>query len=903
LEKRRKMKIAKSKTMAILIAALLTFSMTASMMLTPTASAHTPPLQIPTYAYVVAVPNPVGVGQQAHVLMWLNQLMDGAALTNNIRFHNYQLTITAPDGKNTTQTFSVVSDPTSNQGYFFTPTVTGKYTLTFNFPGQLYNFPAQMTPVGPNNAYIGDTYEGSSASTTLTVQQAPVGIYPPTPLPTQYWTRPIYGENSNWYTISSNWLGSPWGTNQGYGSEFPGDAIGPQTSHIMWTKPLQSGGVVGGTINTSILGDTYFEGSAYNNRYDNPIILEGMLYYTEPISFGGATSGPTVCVNLQTGQQIWSSNSIPALSFGYIYDVQDPNQHGVYPPILFAVTPPPFIGYMPLSTWEAFDANTGDPLFNVTNVPSGTSAIGPSGEYLILTLTNHGTPTQPSWYLAEWNSSRLWDNEWSGPSTSPSVVPPITNGRWTGGTVMTPMGPAYYPSLYDWNVSIPWLNTQTAAPSLLEAFTGNMVLGMVGTYPGPPSLFGPGSWSPYTYFAVNINATSGTVGTLLWHQTYQAPAGNLTVEWGGADPSVNVFVEQIKETNAFVGYSMTTGEKLWGPTPAEAALDYYNFGYNAGGNEEGTALAYGKLYSGGFSGIIYCYDLKTGNLLWTYGNGGEGNSTNSGLPYPGWYPTSIYAIGNGIIYTTTTEHTLETPIYKGALTRAINATTGQQIWTLSAVTGQSGPPGTGAIADGYATFFNGYDNSIYVVGRGSSATTVTASPSVTTYGDNVVIRGTVMDTSAGTQQSEQKADFPNGVPCASDASMSAWMSYVYQQQTEPTSFTGVPVTISVTDSNHNCYDIGTATTDASGMYTLTWTPIITGNYTVTATFAGTLGYWPSNAETSFNVMSAPPTAPPYPTPVTGLASTGSLELGIAAVIIVIVIIGIVLAILTVRKRP
>ena len=26
--------------------------------------------------------------------------------------------------------------------------------------------------------------------------------------------------------------------------DFPGDAIGPQTSHIMWTKPLQSGGVV-----------------------------------------------------------------------------------------------------------------------------------------------------------------------------------------------------------------------------------------------------------------------------------------------------------------------------------------------------------------------------------------------------------------------------------------------------------------------------------------------------------------------------------------------------------------------------------------------------------------------------------------------------------------------------------
>jgi hypothetical protein len=893
----------KSKAVAILIALFLSISMTASMMLIPTASAQTSPINIPTYAYVVAEPNPVGVGQQAHVLIWLNQLIDGAALTNDIRFHNYQLTITEPDGTNTTQTFPVVSDPTSSQGYFFTPTATGTYTLTFNFPGQLYNFPAQMTPVGPNNAYIGDTYEASSASTTLTVQQAPVGIYPPTPLPTQYWTRPIYGENTNWYAISSNWLGSPWGTNQGYGSEFPGDAIGPQTSHIMWTKPLQEGGIVGGTINTSILGDTYFEGSAYNNRYDNPIILDGMLYYTEPISFGGATSGPTVCVNLQTGQQMWSNPSMPALAFGYIYDVQDPNQHGVYPPILFAVTPPPFIGYAPLSTWEAFDAYTGDPLFNVTNVPSGTSAIGPSGEYLILTLTNDGTPTQPSWYLAEWNSSRLWDNEWSGPSTSPSVVPPITDGSWTGGTVMTPMGPAYYPSLYDWNVSIPWLNTQTAPPSLLEAFTENMVLGMVGFYPGPPSLFGPGSWSPYTYFAVNINATEGAIGSILWKNTVQAPAGNITVEWGGADPSVNVFVEQYKETNNFVGYSMSTGQKLWGPTASQAALDYYNFGYNAGGNEEGTALAYGKLYSGGFSGIIYCYDLKTGNLLWTYGNGGEGNSTNSGLPYPGHYPTSIYAIGNGIIYTTTTEHTLETPLYKGALTRAINATTGQQVWTLSAVTGQSGPPGTGAIADGYATFFNGYDNSVYVVGRGPTATTVSAPQIGVTTATPITITGTVLDTSAGTQQSEQKADFPYGVPCASDASMTQWMGYVYQQQPEPTNFVGVQVQLAVLDSNGNHYPIGYATTDMSGTYSLTWTPPIPGNFTIYATFAGTNGYWPSYAETHLYAGSPPPTPAPTSPPVTGLASTGTVELGIAVVVIVIVICVAVLAVLMMRKRP
>ena len=43
-------------------------------------------------------------------------------------------------------------------------------------------------------------------------------------------------------------------------------------------------------------------------------------------------------------------------------------------------------------------------------------------------------------------------------------------------------------------------------------------------------------------------------------------------------------------------------------------------------------------------------------------------------------------------------------------------------------------------------------------------------------GQSVVIRGTVMDISAGTKQNEQASDFPNGVPVCSDASMSQWMA-------------------------------------------------------------------------------------------------------------------------------
>ena len=73
-------------------------------------------------------------------------------------------------------------------------------------------------------------------------------------------------------------------------------------------------------------------------------------------------------------------------------------------------------------------------------------------------------------------------------------------------------------------------------------------------------------------------------------------------------------------------------------------------------------------------------------------------------------------------------------------------------------------------------------------------------------------------------------DFPNGVPVVSDASESAWMEYVYMQKPEPTNVIGVPVTLSVIDSNGNQRQIGTATTDASGTFALTWTPDIPGNF-------------------------------------------------------------------------
>ncbi len=976
------MNFAKNKTAAISIVILFIISMGASTMLIPNATAHSPPWQIPTYAYIVATPDPVGVGQTVTIYLWLDPVYgvaggatpvagtngttaSAALLSNTYRFHNYQLTITPPNGTATTQTFPVITDTTSSMYTTLIPTDIGTYTLNFTYPGQVYGADGNGYS---GSSLINDTYLPSNATATITVQQQPIPA-PVTgfPLPTEYWTRPIYGENTNWYSIASNWLGTGAAVNPAYGSgtitgfaqsqmnRYPGDAVGSQTAHIMWTKPLEMGGVVGGQIGSSTLGLGYFEGSAYNNRVQNPIIIDGILYYTEPVSLTGITSGPTDAVDLRTGKLLWSNSNIPSLSFGYVYSLYNGDQHGVYPPILFTS-----------NFAQGFDAYTGAALFNVTGVPTGMVAMGPSGEQLRYVFANTGNTTNPQWYLAEWNSSRLWQQSGSNPYTSGSSLlsPAIinaTNGALvttfpipitgttgtlpTGTSISVPYGStltvnANIPinsttnpgngistTTYDWNVSASWVNTMPLQPgynttsgltipatpgsnpvTVLAAFPNNMLLCRNGSLPigfaannvGYPQL-------PFTFFAVNLNAslTGHNVGDILWTQTYNPPAGNLTLAYGGADPTAwngngyGVFIVAYAETRQWTGYSMSTGAQIWGPTASQPAFDYYGnpiYPYLTG------QVAYGNLYCSGFAGVCFAYNLTTGNVEWTYGNGGAGNSTNAGLnTFYGDYPTFINAVGNGVIYLVTTEHTITDPIYKGALARAINATDGTEIWTLSDYTGEFGSMSY-AIADGYNTMFNGYDDQLYTVGRGTTTTTVTASPATPTLGNNVVITGTVMDTSAGTMQNQQAANFPKGVPVASDASMTAWMGYVYQQKPLPTNFTGVPVTISVLDSNNNFRSIGTATTDANGAFSFTWKPDISGDYKLYATFAGTNGYWPSNSETAINTMQTSATTPPTSSP-TNLATTTDLLTYIAVSAILIIIAIAIVGILLLRKHP
>jgi outer membrane protein assembly factor BamB len=889
----------KKRLTTILFIALLVSSM-ATFLIAET-SAHTPPWNIPTFAHIYAATNPIGVGQQASIYLFLTPTYADTLMTNDYRFHNYELIITAPNGKVTTQKWDTIWDTTSNQIATFTPDQVGVYNLTFIFPGQYVN----DYPRSPTSAYLNDYYLPSNATTTLTVQEDPILELPVNPLPTEYWSRPIYGENPFWYIISSNWLGSGM---PGYGGmngpnqrQFAPDAVGSQTAHIMWTKSLQPGGVVGGN-NFEILGDTYFEGTAYQQRYVNPIIVYGRIYYKEPFSFSG-TGGDTVCVDLQTGEEVWRKSDIPALSFAYISGMHTPNYHGVYPAILFTS-----------NFGNAYDADTGKPLFNVTGVPSGASVIGPLGEMIKYNFFNNGTTSNPDWYLTQWNSSRMWSGsstawniqttttttttwQWENTTIYVNNVPQTQSKNVTTTTQTTAVQASrgiFYDSISEstQNKSISWRKSMPNTPTILGAIYNDILLCRNGSYPALGD-----NGQPYTYFAVDINKSRGTFGNVLWWKTVNQPEGNITtISFAGMDPS-GYFCESYRQTQQFAFFNLRTGEFIRLSEP-QAALDYY------GSNGPGTlsnVVAYGRVYSCAYSGILYCYDMSTGKLLWTYGNGGvPGNTTYSGFEVPGPYPTFINAIGNGIIYTVTSEHTFQTPIYKGALARAINATDGTEIWTLSAATGEFAASSY-AIADGYSTFFNSYDQQIYSLGRGPSKTSVQVGPKSLTLGGNVVIEGTVTDISAGTKQHEQASRFPDGVPVCADSSMKDWMGYVYQQKPKPENFTGVNVNIVILDANNN-YRMVSATTDSRGTYSVTWTPEIPGDYKITASFEGTNGYWPSSSATTFNVVE-PEQPTPSPTPMPVSLVDQYFPAAVAAIIVSIFIVGAILALLMLKKRP
>jgi hypothetical protein len=880
------MKMLKNKTAAIAIALLLILSMTASMLIVPIANAHTPPFVYPTYAYISVQPNPVGIGQQVSVNFWIDKAVLTANGVYGDRWQNFKVEVTHPDG--TTENLGpFTSDAAGGAHTYYTPTTLGNYTFVFSWPGQtlLGANPGPSGTSNPNN--VGDYFEPStSAPYVLTVQEEPSPLLSTNPLPTNYWTRPIFDNNLPWYTIAGNWLGGGAGGNSGcvYNSTSNYDPYStvPTTAHIMWTKPYAPGGLIGGEFGGDQVRSNFYATSQYEQKFAG-VIINGVLYRTlEPASTNNYM-GWEAC-DLRTGKTIWYQNQSATtwLRMGQIFDYVSINQYGG---LAYLWANLPTVAPNTGSTYGMFDAMTGGWILNIVNATAPTWAQGPNGEVLGYYINR----TSTTYTLNMWNSTQA-----------------ILKGPTGRGDINSQ---TWRPSA---GASIPWsYGVQWTVPIVTTIALANGTTVDIDTQyaqdAGDPDF--PLAISKVADVILVDNSAAGgrfdEPGYFI-QEAYSPIDGHLL--WGPLTQTLTPFVRTsiaaigggvyalfIYATQEFYGYSTATGKKIWGPV--SIAVKDNPWGYYI---THGVIGANNRMYVDDFGGNVWCLDTTNGAIIWH-------NSTNTvssrgvagaNTPYGVWTIANAPVLTNGA-FVTMGGHLYSPPLYNGGSMFVWNTTNGNLLWQILEFATSNG--GEAAVADGYMVVTNGYDNQLYCYGMGPSKLTVTAPTVGVTTSTPITISGTVTDISAGSQQDAVTGNFPNGLPCVSDASMTDWMEYVYQQQQCPATVTGVPVSIDVLDSNGNYRNIGTATSDGSGTFGLTWTPDIPGDFTVIATFAGSGSYYPSNAEAHFTAAVPAPTASPYPT--VNLPPTEMyIVAGVIAIIIAIAIVG-ALILMAVKKRP
>ncbi|MGA2523738.1 MAG: hypothetical protein ABSF65_06245 [Candidatus Bathyarchaeia archaeon] len=917
------MKMLKNKIVSITICIFFLLSMIASIALIPNANAHSPPWNIPTYAFINVAPNPAGLGQSVNVGFWLGQPPPDASTIYGDRWTGMTIKVTLPD-KTSTTLGPFTSDDTGGTHAEYTPSQLGNYTFQMSYAGQTLAG-INPPPTGFSAAtkpYIGDYYEPSTSNiATLVVQEVPTPATSQTPLPTTYWTHPIESVNDQWYSISGNWLGlgtlfsATTGMYNATGNYNP-YTTAPTTAHIMWTKPESFGGQIGGEFGGSDTSN-YYSTRQYERMFQ-PIIIQGILYYEQ---FTGSINNPTgwLAVNLQTGQTIWTDNSanlgggspaqsaltpagiVTSLRCGQTLDYTTPNQFGATAYLWSTGTPLGINAPAGTTTWNMFDAVTGQYILSVVGGSSMNTLIEDSGGNLLGYFVNstvgtqiiNGQPvTNPSGgaLLECWNSTQCIVDGTNGPAawmwrpTQNGQIPFVDGIMWAQPLATNING-----------VPLP-LSTVAALPSsaTLSLNSGTYTTGGASANSGVlflSSIASAGGSSYNAGFIIEAGYSS-TTGQQLWIVN-RTETPYTRVDF--SQTSNGIFVEINQDTAAYTGYSIITGKQLWGPFTLPNPDPYNSIGSYYG------QVVNGMMYLSSFGGDIYAINMGTGSIVWQTNTNAISGTAGSDTPYgvwPLWQFGNPGVIADGILFLGE-GHEYSPPLFRGASQIAVNLTNGKPVWNILAFNVDGGT----AISDGILTTESAYDNQIYAFGMGPSKTTVNAPSVGATTATPITISGSVMDISAGSQQNAVAANFPNGLPCVSDASMTPFMEAIYEQQPMPTNITGVPVALYVLDSNNNYRLIGTTTTDVHGNYALTWKPDITGNYTITAIFAGTQSYYGSSDSAYFYAGSPAATSAPTATPAIGVASQTSLMYGIIAIIIVIVIIGAVLALLVTRKRP
>ncbi len=905
---------SRTKITSVAIALLMIFSMTASLMFLPSANAHTPAWNVPTTAYVTCAPGTIGLGQYTTIVAWVDRYSPTVGGMDGQRWTGYQLNITKPDGSTVIIGPWTCSSDVGSDWKTFVPDEVGTYTIVFSWPGNVVTN-GTGEPLTPGIPYVGDFFEGATSKPcTLTVQETAVPNWQEPVLPTDYWTLPINGANRQWSTLASNWLLGSWLVNS-----FQNEGTVPLSAHVLWSQPITPGRAGG-------IADAQWPGvpadvNDYESPWSAPIIMNGIIYYNAPRVADSDAYG-YYAVSLYTGQQLWYKNGTdnglnnpytiaagavggPATSESYLSLTQ--GQLYYY----YSINGQGILSYLIMvsgSTWYFLDASTGNLMFTLINVPGGTAVTDGNGDLLRYSL-NSATGN-----ILCWNSSQsiypgaptgTGQQQWKPPLGG--VINAVNDTTWTligpsagsGAQTLWTTADILPRSGYTMNVTDPSLKGLPGAiTSVLlndnrmpEQIFGSSIVSTGGAGISSDACdadnlyvwlvginYGATTMSPLPYATNTQNYNLGFTDTLLMNKTITVPLPGLNYTWAvtGVNYDSQTFQLKCQQTAQSWTYSLTTGAPLWGPTTSFGSMDYYGITEN---------VYYGELIQvSSYGGWMAGYNITTGKLLWVY------NATATS-PYESAYgdnmPLSLGAVVDGTAILYSTEHSPTKPLWRDSYVRCVNLTDGTLVWKLLDFNmGLS-------VADGYVVTGSQYDNNVYCIGKGPSATTVQAPMNSIMAGDSAVISGMVTDQSPGAK----------GTPAISDASQEAWMEYLYEQQSKPTDATGVPVTIDAIDPNGNFIHLGDVTSDTSGNFGYAWTaPNVPGKYTIYATFAGSNSYGDSSAETYAVVSAAPAaTAAPTATP-TSVADTYFVP-AIAGLFVLIIVVAIVLALLMLRKKP
>jgi len=743
-----------------------------------------------TYPFVDAVPLTAGVGQPVLINAGLiNQLND----VND--GWNVTVTITDPDGK--VETYTQKTWSTGTAGRHFTPMKEGEYILKCTFERTEYR-----------SVWYAAS-ESEEVILTVTGQWKP--MYPGHNLPSEYWSRPVDSQLREWWSIMGSWL-----VNKRANLYAPYNE-GPESAHILWRMPI--GDTLGGLAGGENWQYGFQIGDAYEGKFAGSIIVAGNLYYNRFVS--NSPTQTIVAVNLHTGKVLWEKSydfGGGRVAHGQILTFNNYNSHGVWAYIWMASG----------TNWFALEPATGDLKYNMTNVPSGTIYFGPNGELLKYSLQSYNGVV----HLLQWNSTYVVNN--GTRSGTADAWGSNVQGRTYDATRLG----------YDVNVSTGIVGTAASMGNLLVAFPCDRII--CGNY----------SAAGVTLSAISLDPEN--VGYPLFNRRqWPAPAEWQDLTTSGSQSGFCAFSQEdkvaiiwTKENRVNYAFSLENGRYLWKTEPQIYADSWA--GATANSSPE-KLIAYNKLYEAGPGGVVYCYDITTGERLWTYE--ATDRYTESYIRENWWL--GPIAITDGKIYLGHREHSPSEPKPRGGPFICLDAETGDLVWEINGAFRQTMWGGRGIVGDSIIATMDTYDQQIYAIGKGPSEVTVSTPDIAVTAGTPFVIRGTIMDLSPGTKDDVIQMRFPKGVPAVSDASMSEWMLHVYKQFDRPMDTKGVEIEIWAWGPNGEEVHIGNTVSDADGRFSYTYIPTIEGDYEIFAYFLGSKSYYQSYAKTEMTVMAAP----------------------------------------------